>query len=108
MPLKQIGALSTQLAQHASIEAYREQTTREHERAIALLEGLATGLSDKEPPEALATAQCRVAEPWAFVSRALRTTRPTSLRTSSEPLPHSRNVQERISTLVAHHGEVSW
>lgn len=115
MPLEQIGAVldATGEQRRALIEEYRVETTREHERAIALLDGLATGLCDQEPPENLPIAQSRVTEPWAFVSRRLRTTAadlPSHIERTAAALAQraGANLDTTQPLVVVYHGEVSW
>ena len=115
MPLEQIGAVldASGEQRQALLEAYRVETTRQHERAIALLHGLAAGLSDKGPPEDLPVVQSRVAEPWAFVSRTLRTTAadlPSHIERTAAALAQraGTNLDTTQPLVVVYHGEVSW
>lgn len=115
MPLEQIGAVldATGEQRHALIEAYRVETTRAHDRAVALLDGLASGLPHQQAPQNLPTARSRVAKPWAFISRVLRTTAadlPSHIERTAAALVRRAgpNIDAAQPLAVVYHGEVSW
>ncbi len=113
MPLERIGAVldATGEQRQALIEAYRVEATRAHERAVALLDGLASGLSDEEPARDLPLVQSRVAQSWAFVSRTLRATAadlPSHIERTAAALAQRANLDAPQPLVVVYHGEVSW
>lgn len=115
MPLEQIGAVlaATGDQRRALLEAYRVEITRTHERAVALLDSLAGGLPDQQQPTSLPTVRSRVARPWAFASRRLRTTAadlPAHIERTAAALVQrgGANVDRTQPLVVVYHGEVSW
>jgi DNA-binding transcriptional MerR regulator len=114
MPLERVGAVldAEKDRQRELIEAYRVETTRAHERAIALLDGLAGGIHGalaERPP----SVQNRVAKPWAFVSRVLRTTAadlPVHIERTAFALARraGSDTDGDQPLVVVYHGEVSW
>lgn len=94
------------------IEAYRVDTTHAHERAVALLDGLAGGLHE-EAVERMPSVQDRVAKPWAFVARTLRTTAadlPVHIERTAFALVRraGSDIARDQPLVVVYHGEVSW
>ena len=115
MPLERIDAVLDATGEHRQmlLEAYRVETTRAHERAVALLDGLASGLSEEEPPENPPNVRSRVVKPWAFVSRTLRTTAadlPSHIERTAAALAQraGANADPAQPLVVVYHGEVSW
>ncbi|WP_407320346.1 helix-turn-helix domain-containing protein [Isoptericola halotolerans] len=115
MPLERIGAVldSTGEQRREAIEAYRVETTRAHQRAVALLDSMAGNLADGVPPETMPRALSRVVSSWAFVSRTLRTTAadlPSHIERTAAALVHraGANVDRSQPLVVLYHGEVSW
>lgn len=114
MPLARIGAVLDAEEEHQRelLDAYRAETTRAHERAVALLDGLAGGLHG-ELAECPPSVHSREAKPWAFVSRTLRTTAadlPAHIdRTASALARRAGSDIDRDQPLVVvYQGEVSW
>ncbi|GGA72873.1 MerR family transcriptional regulator [Pseudoclavibacter endophyticus] len=115
MPLERIGAVLGSTGQHrrALIEAYRVETTRAHQRAVVLLDGLAGSLADEETPEDPPSVQSRVVTPRAFISTTLRTTAadlPAHIERSAAGLLDraGATVDRAQPLMVVYHGEVSW
>ncbi|MDA2811353.1 MerR family transcriptional regulator [Nocardiopsis sp. RSe5-2] len=115
MPLERIGAVldATGERRRALIEAYRVETVRAHERAVALLDGLASGLSEARPPENAPTVRSREARPRAFLSRTLRTTAadlPSHIERAAAALVQRAGaaLDPAQPLIVVYHGEVSW
>lgn len=114
MPLERIGAVldAGESRRRDLIKAYRVETTRAHERAVALLDGLAGG-PHEEPAERALQVQCRVAKPWAFVSRTLRSTAsdlPSHIERTASALAQraGTDIDRSHPLVVVYHGEVSW
>lgn len=114
MPLEQIGAVldAGESRRRDLIAAYRVETTRAHERAVALLDSLVGGLHE-EPAERAPKVQSRVAKPWAFVSRTLRTTAadlPSHIERTASALAQraGTDIDRSQPLVVMYHGEVSW
>lgn len=114
MPLERIGAVlaAGEDRRRELIEQYRVETTRAHERAVSLLDGLAGGLGG-EPDSRAPGVQIRVARRWAFVSRTLRTTAadlPEHIERVAAALTQraGANVDRTQPLVVVYHGEVSW
>lgn len=114
MPLERVGAVldADEDRRRELIEAYRVEATRAHERAVALLDGLAGGihgaLGQRTP-----SVQDRVAKPWAFVSRTLRTTAadlPVHIERTAAALARRAgpDIDRDEPLVVVYHGEVSW
>ncbi|MEU6188061.1 helix-turn-helix domain-containing protein [Nocardia sp. NPDC047038] len=115
MPLERIGAVldSTGEQRRALIEAYRVETIRAHQRAVALLDGLAGSPTGEQLPENMPCVRSRVVNPWAFISRTLRTTAadlPSHIERTAAVL--ALRAGARVSwtqpLVVVYHGEVSW
>lgn len=115
MPLEQIGAVldATGGQRHALIEAYRVEITRAHERAVALLDDLASAPADQQSPESMSTVRSRVVKPWVFISRTLRTTAadlPSHIERTAAALVQraGASFDPGQPLIVVYHGEVSW
>lgn len=115
MPLERIATVlnATGEQRRATIEAYRVEATRAHERAVALLDGLMSGLPDPQAQQDLPTVSSRGVGPWAFVSRTLRTTAadlPSHIERTAAALAQraGSNLDTAQPLAVVYHGEVSW
>ncbi|WP_162893066.1 MerR family transcriptional regulator [Microbacterium halotolerans] len=117
MPLERIGAVldSAGRERRSLLAAYRDETIRAHERAVALLDGLADDLTGERTPDVAAELDVRArrSPAAAFVSRTVRTTAadlPTHIERSAVALAQRAGASaERSSPLVVvYHGEVSW
>lgn len=115
MPLEQIGAVldATGEQRHALIAAYRAETTRAHERAVALLDSLAGGPPDQQPLQHTPPVRSRVVNPWAFISGTMRTTAadlPAHIERTAAALVQraGSNLDTAQPLAVVYHGEVSW
>ncbi len=114
MPLERVSAVldAEEDRRRDLIEAYRVETTRAHERAVALLDGLADGPRE-DPAERAPKVQSRVAKPWTFVSRTLRTTAadlPSHIERTASALAQraGTDIDRGAPLVVVYHGEVSW
>lgn len=115
MPLDHIGAvLDAAPAQRRTlIETYRVEMTRTHQRAIALLDGLAGGLPNVHPVTDMPVVKRRDVAPCAFVARVIRTTAadlPAQIEGAAAVLVQRAgvNINRGKPLTVVYHGEVSW
>lgn len=115
MPLEEIGAVLDAAGpqRRARIEAYRDASTRAHERAVALLDDLASGLVGGGRPRDAPVVHRRTVPEHAFVSRTVRTTAadlPTHIERAAGALARRAggDRDRRRGLVVVYHGEVSW
>lgn len=114
MSLDQVGAVLDAPVdeRHALLERFRLETSRAHERAMALLGGLANELPGAQPDDA-AVPQLRETRASAYVSRIVRTTAadlPARIeQTVAALLDRAGPAVDRTQPLaVLYQGEVSW
>ncbi|WP_306366978.1 MerR family transcriptional regulator [Nocardiopsis sp. CC223A] len=117
MPLERIGAVldASDDERRELLDAYRAETVRAHERAVALLDGLAAGLPDGRtdgvqdaPPVSSREVPAR-----PFVARTVRTTVADLSahieRVAAELSQRAGTAADRSCPLVVvYHGEVGW
>ncbi|MFV2196410.1 MerR family transcriptional regulator [Nocardiopsis sp. LOL_012] len=117
MPLERIGAVldADGDERRALLDAYRADVVRAHQRAVALLDGLAGGLSEGRPPPEgdppRVSGRDVAAQP--FVSRTVRTTvadLPSHIERAAAGLAQRAGAaMDRSRPLVVvYHGEVGW
>ncbi|GAA1246365.1 MerR family transcriptional regulator [Janibacter melonis] len=115
MPLEQISAvLDARGARRRSlVDAYRAATILEHQRAIALLDDVASELAGSDVLPSTSPVRRRPARSWSFVSCVLRTTAedlPSHIEKASAALIHRAGAsRDDVHPLaVVYHGEVGW
>lgn len=117
MPLERIGAVLDAGADERRdlLDAYRTETVRAHERAVALLDGLARGLCGDRPVPAGDTAEVAVRDVAAqpFVARTVRTTvadLSSHIERAAAALSQRAGAAVDWSRplVVVYHGEVGW
>lgn len=117
MPLERIGAVLDAPADERGglLGAYRAEAVRAHERAVALLDGLADGLPGEraEGPQDAPEVRSRVVAAQPFVARTVRTTvSDLSLhieRAAASLTQRAGAAVDRSRPLVVvYHGEVGW
>lgn len=117
MPLARIGAVldAADEDRPALLGAYRVEMIRAHERAVALLDDLASPHGDDHSTGDGCTTEVRSREvtAQAFVSRTVRTTAadlPAQIERAAAALVDRAggNIDRSSPLVVAYHGEVSW
>ncbi|MCY9784308.1 MerR family transcriptional regulator [Nocardiopsis sp. EMB25] len=117
MPLERIGTVldATADERRELLDAYRTDVVRAHERAVALLDGLADGLLEDRSASAenAPRVSSRDVAAQPFVSRTVRTTAadlPLHVeRAAAELAQRAGAAVDRSGPLViVYHGEVSW
>lgn len=117
MPLERIGMILDvpDSERRTVLDTYRRETIQAHERALALLDGLADGLAG--PPHSGAQTSLKVStrevEAQRYISHSVRTTAPdlpSHIERTAERLLNRKGVviDESMPLVVAYHGEVSW
>ncbi|WP_304454588.1 MerR family transcriptional regulator [Nocardiopsis sp. YSL2] len=117
MPLERIGPVLDAAGDERRelLDAYRTDVVRAHERAVALLDGLARGRLDGRPASAEAApgVSSRDVPAQPFVSRAVRTTvadLPAHIERAAAELSQRAGaaVDRSRPLVVVYHGEVGW
>lgn len=117
MPLARIGAVlaATGEDRAALLDEYRAETVRAHQRAVALLDDLASTRGGNRPAGDGCTTGVRSREvaAQAFLSRTVRTTAadlPAHIERSAAALVDraGANFDRSSPLVVVYHGEVSW
>lgn len=117
MPLNRIGAVldASDGERSTLLDVYRTETVRTHERALALLDDLASACRDgsRATEDTSPSVLSRDVGAQTFVSRTLHTTAadlPSHIERTSRALMESAGaaVDRHQPLVVVYHGEVSW